>query len=262
MRNIAGVLLSSLLITAFACPGTKTADAPLPAAAPNAVKTAPDYSEFTAILKKHYSPANGMDYAALKASELPKLQALRTRLGQVDATALSKDDRLAYWINVYNINVVTLVAEHYPVKSIRDLSTDPIKRLNVFDQEVVPYGTGKTSLNHVEVTEIRQAFNDPRIHFAINCAAKTCPPLRDEAYTGSKINTQLDEQARAFLNGPYGAKVSGDTVTTTPIMKWFGEDFTKSGGPLAFIRKYVKNVPENAKVAFADYDWALNDAKK
>ena len=116
-----------------------------------------------------------------------------------------------------------------PFQSIRDISTDPIVRLNVFKKKRIPYAGGLLSLNDVENDKIRAAFKDPRIHLAINCAALSCPPLRSEAYAGERLSAQLDDQARKFLNGPMGVRFttpgnelvirfslpSSDAITTT-----------------------------------------------
>ena len=96
-----------------------------------AVLAEPDYSAWSVLLHKYYDPAKGMNYAALKAHDERALEAIRLQLGRVDVSALSARQQLAYWINVYNVNVVATVVEHYPVRSIRDISTDPIIRLNV-----------------------------------------------------------------------------------------------------------------------------------
>jgi hypothetical protein len=234
----------------------------------------PGYGEWNRILAAHYDPARGMDYGSLRARDANALETLRRQLGLVNVGALTPKQQLAYWINVYNINVVATVVEKYPVESIRDISTDPIIRLNVFKKERVPLGSKLLSLDDVEHKKIREAFRDARIHFAINCAAKSCPPIRAEAYTGAKLDAQLDEQARAFLSGPLGARfaLDGDelTIRTTKIMDWFGEDFDKwAGGKAAFIRKYAtadkQRLFARAKeidLEYDDYDWALNDWKR
>jgi hypothetical protein len=159
------------------------------------------------------------------------------------------------------------------VESIRDISTDPIIRLNVFKKERVPFGGKLLSLDEVEHEKIRKGFGDARIHFAINCAARSCPPIRTEAFTGDKLDAQLDEQARRFLNGPFGVRLERDggevTITTTKIMDWFGEDFDAAGGKVAFIARYAtpdKNriiaAAEEVEIEYDDYDWALNDWKR
>ena len=234
----------------------------------------PDLGQWNRILRAYYNPAYGFDYKALKAKDAAALQAVRQQLGRVNVGALTPKQQLAHWINVYNVNTVATIVEGYPTKSIRDLSTDPIIRLNVFKKERVPVGNQLLSLNDVENDRIRDGFKDPRIHFAINCAAKSCPSIRTEAFTGEKLDAQLDEQARHFLNGPNGARFQRDgdtlTITTTKIMDWFSDDFEKwGGGKAAFIRRYVpadkQRMIDQAKeidFEFDDYDWDLNDWRR
>ena len=232
----------------------------------------PDYSQWNRILAAYYDPGHGMDYAGLKALDRAALEKLRLQLGTVNAAALSRPEQLAYWINVYNINTIATIVENFPVHSIRDISTDPIVRLNVFKKERIPYAGGLLSLNDVENDKIRAAFKDPRIHFAINCAALSCPPIRSEAYSGERLSAQLDDQARKFLNGPGGARFAteGDALVihVSKIMSWFGDDFDKwGGGKATFIRRYVPPGKQRLidaagrKIDFSydSYDWSLNN---
>src|SRR3954454_24051561 len=101
-------------------------------------QTEPDYSAWTQLLKTYYDPARGMDYAGLKARDSAALQKVRQQLARVKPQMLNKKQQLAYWINVYNVNTVATIVENYPVASIRDISTDPIIRLNVFKKDRVP----------------------------------------------------------------------------------------------------------------------------
>lgn len=228
----------------------------------------PDYSQWNRILASYYDPARGMDYKNLKAKDAKALQTLRQQLGRVNVASLNPKQQLAYWMNVYNVNVVSTVVEKYPVESIRDISTDPLIRLNVFKKERVPFGKELLSLDDVEHKKIREQFKDARIHFAVNCAAKSCPPIRTEAYVGARVDAQLDDQVRRFLTGPYGARFQRDgdelTVKLTKIMDWYGDDFDKwTGGRVNFIRKYV-TVPaaKEVEIEYDDYDWALNDWRR
>ena len=231
----------------------------------------PDYSAWGELLKAHYDPARGMNYAALKRDRA-KLEKLRDQMAGVDVASLTKNEQLAYWINLYNISTVAVVADNYPVGSIRDISTDPIIRLNVFKKDYVKGPNGPMSLNDVENIRIREGFGDARIHFAINCAAASCPPIRTEPFVGSRLDEQLDDQARRFLNGPNGVHFrrnrGGLDVYTTKIMDWFGEDFEKAGGDIAFLRRYLSadkvkviNEASKVRVRYDDYDWSLNDVK-
>jgi hypothetical protein len=236
---------------------------------------APDYSAWQELLRKHYDPAKGMNYKALKAQDKAALDRLRQQMAGVDVRALPRPDQLAYWINLYNISVVGIVTDNYPVKSIRDISTDPIVRLNVFKKDSVATREGKMSLDTIENVKIREGFKDARIHFAINCAAESCPPIRPEPYVGARLDQQLDDQARKFLNGPYGARVEKKggrlTVHTTKIMDWFGEDFDKwGGGRLAFLQRYlaadkakqIAAAGNQVEIEYDDYSWKLNEASK
>jgi len=217
----------------------------------------PDYSAWTQLLKSYYDPARGMDYAALKAHDFAAIQRIRQQLSRVKPQTLNKKQQLAYWINVYNVNTVATILESYPVASIRDISTDPIVRLNVFKKERVPAEGTLLSLDTIENGKIREGFHDPRIHFAINCAAKSCPPIRMEAYTGANIDAQLDDQVRKFVAA--NVRLRGGVVHTTKIMDWFSKDFDNwAGGKLAFLRRYMK-IDGNPDFEYDDYDWALND---
>ncbi len=237
-----------------------------------------DYSLWNQLLAKYYEPAKGMNYKALKASDAATLATLRRQMSTVDVAKLARPDQFAYWINLYNISVVGTVVNGYPVKSIRDLSTDPIIRLNVFKKETIEIKGGKISLDAIENQKIREGWKDARIHFAINCAAYSCPPIRPEAFVGARINEQLDDQTRKFLAGPYGAKIKADgkdlTINVTKIMDWFSADFEKwGGGRVAFVRKFASPAQQkqidaalaakaDIDLEFADYDWKLNDRSR
>jgi hypothetical protein len=235
----------------------------------------PDYSLWQTLLSRYYNPVKGMNYKALKANDAATLEQLRQRMAQVDVGSLSKKEQLAYWINLYNISTVAVVVDGYPVDSIRDLSTDPIIRLNVFKKDSVQTRQGKMSLDAVENDKIRAGFHDPRIHFAINCAAVSCPPIRPEPFVGARVDEQLDDQARKFLNGPHGVRFEKDgsdlVLHVTKILDWFTDDFEKwGGGRIAFLRKYMPPDKQkrldaargNVELEFDDYDWKLNDASR
>jgi hypothetical protein len=254
MRLIAPILLA---MTVFSSTAVSAAE--------------PDYRLWQELLSKHYDPARGMDYKGLKQDKAT-LDRLRQQMAAVDVASLSRPEQLAYWINLYNISTVNVVAENYPVDSIRDISTDPITRLNVFKKPNVKVKGGTMSLNDVENDRIRSGFKDPRIHFAINCAAESCPPIRPEPFTGARVDQQLDDQARRFLNGPHGVRLEDDggelTLHVTKIMDWFKDDFASwGGGQVPFLRKYL--TPDKVKridaakgrvdLEFDDYNWKLND---
>lgn len=249
------VLLIALLVSAF----------------DSAFAAEPDYKLWQELLAKHYDPAKGMDYKGFKADKAV-LDRLRQQMATVDVASLSRPEQLAYWINLYNVSTVNVIVESYPVASIRDLSTDPIVRLNVFKKPHVDVRGGTMSLNDVENDKIRAGFKDPRIHFAINCAAESCPPIRTEPFVGARLDQQLDDQARKFLAGPRSVRFEedgGDLVLhVTKILDWFKDDFEQwGGGAVPFLKKFLP--PDKAKrlaaagskveLEYDDYSWKLND---
>ncbi len=244
-------------------------------AGPAGAALPPDYKAWGELLAKHYDPARGMNYKGLKDQDKKTLDELRRQMATVDVQSLSRPDQFAYWINLYNISVVGIVVDNYPVESIRDLSTDPIIRINIFKKELVDTKRGKLSLNDIENEKIREGFKDPRIHFAINCAAKSCPPIRPEPYVGSQITQQLEDQTRKFLNGPNGVRLEKKggvlVIHTTKVMDWFAADFDKwGGGQVELIIRYVtaekrqqiEAAANQVKLEFDDYSWKLNDVSK
>jgi len=231
----------------------------------------PDYAPWGEILRDHYDPARGMDYSGLIARDAGKLRKLRAAMSTVDVTALDRDAQLAFWINLYNVSVVGVIVDHYPVDSIRSISTDPIIRLNVFKKKRIPFHGGMISLNDIENDRIREGFHDPRIHFAINCAAESCPPIRPEPFTGANLDAQLDDQARKFFTDPARLRLEpkGRTllIHTTKILDWFRDDFERwGGGTVNFIARHASALDRATIERFSrfdfDYDrysWRLND---
>jgi hypothetical protein len=128
----------------------------------------------------------------------------------------------------------------------------------------------RTSLTSLE-KRLRDEFKDPRVHFALNCASKSCPPIRTEPYAAATLDAQLDDATRTYLASPGAVAVQasgGKTeIVAGKIFDWYADDFKASGGPLAFIRRFGPESAADAiaggrvKLDFADYDWSLNEAK-
>lgn len=267
------LVIAVLCLPVFACAKPRAESTAEPVSSGSRIAGEPDSSTWNRLLRTYDDPARGIDYAHLKSNDAAALEQVRQSLGRVDIRSLTPKQQLAYWINLYNVNVVSTVVQRYPVKSIRDISTDPIIRMNVFKNDTVPFGGTNISLNTIENDKIRSGFHDPRIHFAINCASRSCPPIRPEAYSGERVDVQLDDQVRKFVAGP-GVRIEsrdGKTIVhTTKIMDWFGEDFEKwGGGKIPFLRRYLP--PEKARllpqtgtmtVEYDDYDWSLNDWRR
>lgn len=167
----------------------------------------------------------------------------------------NRDERLAFYINAYNILAIKQIIDNWPLKSIKQVGS---LFTQVWDK---PAGlvSGQTfTLRNLEDRVIRK-YKEPRIHFAINCASISCPNLRKEPYTARRLNQQLDQQTRAFLNDPYkGAKRSRSNVHVSKIFKWFANDFKTAGGTANFIYQYRPEFKGLAIRANIKYNWDVN----
>ncbi len=205
------------------------------------------------LLNKYVSSSGSVDYQGFKR-ELPKLSGyldlLSTNPPKKD---WSRAEQLAYWINAYNAFTIKLILDHYPLESIMDLQ-DP------WDTPFIMIGSKKYTLNQIEHDVIRKQFEEPRIHFAVNCASQSCPELINHAYTASKLDTQLERQTRAYINNPKHNEISTGHVKISSLFDWYREDFTHSGTVIDFLNMYTdKSISADAKISYKEYDWSLND---
>lgn len=224
------------------------------------------HGQWTRLLAHHVT--NGMvQYASIHAdpTELDHYLDSLARVSVEQFNAWQRPDQLAFLINLYNAATVRLIVQNYPITSIRKIGTlwkGPWK------QETVHLWGKVLTLDSLEHEIIRPRFQEPRIHFAVVCAAKGCPPLRGEAYVGARLDAQLDDQARQFLASPQKNRIDAEerTVYLSPIFKWYAGDFeAKSGSVLSAIRPFwpssniaALDLP-GLKVRYTDYDWSLNE---
>jgi len=163
----------------------------------------------------------------------------------------SKNKKLAYWINTYNAFTVKIILKNYPVKSIQDINNG-----KPWDLKWIEIGNKTYSLNQIENDIIRPQFKEPRIHFAVNCAAASCPPLDNKAYTENNIESLFEQNTKAFINNSNYNSINEKSVTVSKIFDWYGEDF---GNIISYLNKYSNtDIKKNAKVKFKEYDWSLN----
>lgn len=218
---------------------------------------------FDKLLKKHVDGKGFVNYANFK-KDRPEL---KKYLDLVSANApndkWSKDEQLAYWINAYNAFTIELILEHYDkgIKSIKDIG-DKVKIPFVntpWDVKFITIGGKKMDLNNIEHGIIRKKFDEPRIHFALVCAAKSCPPLRNEAFVASKLNQQLDDQGVDFLNDSFKNQVSKNEMKLSKLFTWYGGDFKSKMPIIDWVNKYAKvKADKSASSSSMDYIWDLN----
>jgi Protein of unknown function, DUF547 len=244
------------------------------------------HAAWTALLKKHVVLLRGgqgsqVSYAGFAADKVA-LSAYTTTLAAVSREAFngfSKPQRMAFLINAYNAYTVQLILTKYPdLKSIKDIGS---LLSNPWKQKVAPLLGTVMTLDGIEhdTLRVRGAYDDPRIHFAVNCASIGCPMLREEAFTADKLDAQLDQQAQRFLSdrsrNRYNA--SSKKLEVSKIFDWYGEDFKLGHRGInsldAYLAKYADVMAESPAdkdlvraggvgISFLDYDWKLNDAKR
>lgn len=199
-----------------------------------------------------------VDYMGIKTDKnYPRVIA---QLASFDPSKLqTQQERLAFYINAYNVLAIKMVLDHWPVKSIKDAGG---LFSSVWKEDVGKINGKTVTLNQVE-HEILRKMGEPRIHMAIVCASVSCPDLRAEAYTAKKLDNQLNEQSKLFLmNHKKGLHIKGNTAYVSKIFDWFEDDFDKVGGVKSFMRQYNKNVTARMNIdADLNYDWQLNNAQ-
>ena len=216
-----------------------------------------DHSQWNSLLSDHVSSSGKVDYKGFK-SDKAKLQKY---LDELETNTVSSDwsssEIKAYWINAYNAYTVKLMVDNYPLKSIKDLKFDG---KSAWDRKWIKIGGSTLSLNDIEHKKLRAKYNEPRIHFAVNCASFSCPILLNEAYTASKLESQLTKQAKRFINDSSRNKISSDKVQISKLFDWYKDDFTSKGSIIAFLNKYsTVKINESASVSYLTYNWSINE---
>lgn len=233
------------------------------------------YEDYAAILETYINEKALVDYQGLQANR-GQLDRFNASLGTVNASTYeswSQPEQIAFWINAYNSFTLQSIIDQNPLKkSIKDIS-------GVWKGRKFEITAQSKTLDNIEHQTLRKNFNEPRIHVALVCAAMSCPPLRDEPYTGEKLDAQLDDQTRIFLASPQGFRIDRQEgrVYLSSIFQWFGKDWEKTYGidgkftgnasqraVLNFISGYLS--PEDQeylargsyKIKYFDYDWSLN----
>ena len=207
------------------------------------------------LLKKHVSTNGNVDYKGIKY-EYKKLLDYIYVLSLIHENeqfdSLSKNEKLAYWINLYNALTVDLIIRNYPITSIKDIK-------NPWKQRLWKAANLNYNLDEIEHVILRK-MNEPRIHFAIVCASISCPKLQNEAFNAANLEIQLSQSTREFLMDSTKNTITEYHLELSKIFKWFSTDFNESGGVRTFIKQYSKlNISDKAKITFKTYNWNLNE---
>ena len=227
------------------------------------------------VVSQHVSEDGGVDYASLKTDG--RLSEYLRLAAQVDPALLSEQDALAHWINLYNAGTLKLIVDNYPVSSIRRITPFRLPGLSIavpkinspWEKKFIETSAGVVSLDHIEHAILRDQFDEPRIHFAIVCAALSCPPLRTEAYRGSQLDRQLHDQGVRFLGDRSKNQIpDGDSnIAISKIFRWFAEDFGENDVAVqTYLAPFVDKAEIKRKlrkgeygIRYLKYNWLLND---
>lgn len=211
----------------------------------------PTHEKWTDLLQQYVDEVGNVDYENWEQNT----EGLNTYIELLEENPpqedWSKPEKLAYWINAYNACTVKLILDHYPLKSILLL-------VNPWRRDVIEIQGENLDLNHIE-HEILRKMDTPQIHFAINCASRSCPNMAQQAYEAYPLYEQLNHATQKFLNDPSKNTLAGSEIKLSKIFKWFEADFAQNGSVLDFINLYIeKPIPSDTAIKYQRYDWTLN----
>lgn len=222
-----------------------------PPAPPAPAQPALSHSIFDGLLRQHVSASGAVNYTGFKADKA-KLQSYLDILAANPPKAdWGRGKAMAYWINAYNAFTIKLIVDNYPLGSITDLDGG-----NPWDKSRIKLGGQTYSLNQIEKEILLKKYKDARVHFAVNCAAKSCPALLNSAWTASNLESNFERQTKAFINNTQFNDIKAKSAKVSKIFEWYADDF---GDVKAFINKYANTqLKPNAKIEYMEYNWKLN----
>ncbi|WP_406684874.1 DUF547 domain-containing protein [Seonamhaeicola sp. MEBiC1930] len=204
------------------------------------------------LLENHVSTEGIVNYKGFKNDHDKLLGYIRVLHLTIPKDNTSIKHKLAYWINAYNAFTVDLILRHYPLKSIKDIK-DPWK------QRYWKLGDKWYDLDKIEHDVLRK-MNEPRIHFAINCASVSCPKLQNKAFTSEHLEEQLTKATEDFINNTTKNQISNNQIKLSKLFLWFGKDFKQGGSLIDFLNTYSHvKISEEVKKSFLNYNWDLNE---
>ncbi|MCG9552260.1 DUF547 domain-containing protein [Vibrio sp. Isolate31] len=197
-------------------------------------------------------------YQAVTATDKSKLKQYIKQLEQINPLEYSKAGQYAYWVNLYNAVTVDLILDAYPVKSITKLGG--LFSFGPWGDDVVSVNGKSLTLNDIEHRILRPIWQDPRTHYAVNCASLGCPNLQPQAFTANNTETLLEQAASEFVNSDKGVLVKGNKLQLSSIYEWFAVDFGTEEQLIQHLDQYRTEAVTNTQNISYDYDWSLNQA--
>jgi hypothetical protein len=220
------------------------------------------HEKYNILLKKHVDELGNVNYKGFLQDSIAFNSYLTALTNTPPSKKWTEEEKLAYWINAYNAFTIKLIMDNYPVASITDLHPPASVGIinGIWHKKFFQIGGIDMNLNAIEHKILRPQFEEPRIHFAIVCASKSCPKLLNEAYTAIQLEQQLTKQAQDFLADEFRNKITTNNIQISKIFSWFKGDFTKKGSLINFLNQYSNTtIHPDAKISYLDYDWSLNE---
>ncbi|MBK6859683.1 MAG: DUF547 domain-containing protein [Saprospiraceae bacterium] len=212
------------------------------------------------ILNSSVDTNGNVDYKRIMKDSIQLNEYLEKLSNNPPRPTWTVNESKAYWINAYNAFTIQLILRNYPIRSIKDIGSRIPFINSTWDIPFITIGSELLSLNTIEHLILRKTYKDPRLHMVLVCASKSCPSLRNEAYTAGSLDLQLDEQCYKFLMDPGRNKIQTSELKISQLFKWYSSDFKKRGGIIPFINKYSEvKIRKNAQIDYLEYDWSLNE---
>ncbi|MCF8105119.1 MAG: DUF547 domain-containing protein [Desulfohalobiaceae bacterium] len=231
-----------------------------------------DHRPWTRFLEKYLSVGpngiNRLDYRGVTPKDRNLLDEYLEELASIPVSRLSRAIQLPFWINLYNALTVKVVLDHYPVGSIKDIDISPgLFSSGPWDKKLISIEGEEISLNAIEHRILRPIWQDPRIHYAVNCTSLSCPNLQPKAYTEENTEIFFEKGATEYINHPRGVTIENDELVISSIYKWYQEDFGNSeAGVIEHLLNYARPDLKIRLQTFQDiddyhYDWSLNQTQ-
>ncbi len=209
-----------------------------------------------------------LPYATISAADRAALEGYLARLAETPVSKLNQTEQRAFWINLYNALTVSVILDYYPVKSILDIDISPGLFSNgPWGKKLVTIEREKVSLDDIEHRILRPIWQDPRIHYAVNCASIGCPNLQAQAFTAENTDGLLTKAAREYVNHPRGARIERKKLVVSSIYRWFAADFGgKDRAVIAHLKHFADprlrvRLERVNRISNHGYDWSLNEAR-
>jgi hypothetical protein len=217
-----------------------------------------DHSLWDTLLRRYVDQDGRVAYRDWKAHDLASFETYLKTLAEARVEGMSEAEAKAFWINAYNAVIIQGVFNGYTAEGL-------ISRKRLFSWYSLMIAEKKRTPDEIEHEILRPKFRDPRVHFAIVCASTSCPKLRPEAYVAGRLDQQLDDAARVFINDPDRNRFVIGHVAVSPIFQWFAQDFIDEAGSVPrFLLRYVAGEKKailgsfTGDLQYLEYNWKLN----